>query len=292
MSEKKKISAYSFFNSRLTSIISIALLLFLLGVILLLGLIGDRLSTFVRENMSFSIVLKDNVSDVDISKIRHDLESEPFIKSLEYISKEQAAHELEQELGENPATFLGFNPLQASLEVKLHSAYANQDSLKLVEKKIRKYTSVQDLLYRKDMMNIVNSNMKRIGLVLLCLAAVLMIISFMLINNTIRLLIYSKRFLIHTMKLVGATSGFIRRPFVKYNLVSGFIAGLLAILLLAGSLYVLQGELNGFSELLDYQSLGIVFGAILVIGLLISAIATFFAVNKYLRMNDDKLYYI
>ena len=130
--------------------------------------------------MSFSIVLKDNVSDADISKIRHDLESEPFIKSLEYISKEQAAHELEQELGENPATFLGFNPLQASLEVKLHSDYANQDSLKLVEKKIRKYTSVQDLLYRKDMMNIVNSNMKRIGLVLFCLAIVLMIISFML----------------------------------------------------------------------------------------------------------------
>ena len=130
------------------------------------------------------------------------LDALPFIKSTEYISKEQAAKELEEELGENPETFLGFNPLQASIEVKLHSEYANPDSLQVIEK-IRNYTSVSELLYRKDMMEMVHNNMKRLGLILLTLAAVLMIISFVLISNTIRLLIYSKRFLIHTMKLVG-----------------------------------------------------------------------------------------
>ena len=152
------------------------------------------------------------------------LDALPYIKSTEYISKEQAVKELEEELGENPETFLGFNPLQASIEVKLHSEYANVDSLQLIEKKIKKYTSVSDLLYRKDMMQMVNDNVKRVSLILLTLAVMLMAISFVLISNTIRLLIYSKRFLIHTMKLVGATPGFIRRPFVRYNVVSGIFA--------------------------------------------------------------------
>jgi cell division transport system permease protein len=224
--------------------------------------------------------------------MQKNMEEQPFIKSAEYISKEQAAKELEEELGENPETFLGFNPLQASIEVKLHSKYANPDSLKLIEKKIKDYSSVSELLYRKDMMQMVNENMQRVGLILLSLAVVLMIISFVLISNTIRLLIYSKRFLIHTMKLVGATPGFIRRPFVGYNVVSGILASIVAILLLGGMLYYLQNELVGFINLLDIQTIVIVFGSVLVMGILLSVVATIFAVNKYLRMGVDKLYYI
>ena len=220
------------------------------------------------------------------------LKALPFIKSTEYISKEQAAKELEEELGENPETFLGFNPLQASIEVKLHSQYANPDSLKMIEKKIKNYTSVSDLLYRKDMMEMVNDNMKRVSLILLALAGVLMTISFVLIGNTIRLLIYSKRFLIHTMKLVGATAGFIRRPFVWYNVVSGFFASILAILMLTGALFYLQNELSGFIQLLDIKALIIAYVGILIIGISLSIVATVFAVNKYLRMDVDKLYYI
>jgi cell division transport system permease protein len=292
MAENKKISAVSFFNSRLISIISIALVLFLLGLILLMGLLGNRLSAYVKENISFSIVLKDNLSDSEIKQMQKNMEEQPFIKSAEYISKEQAAKELEEELGENPETFLGFNPLQASIEVKLHSKYANPDSLKLIEKKIKDYSSVSELLYRKDMMQMVNENMQRVGLILLSLAVVLMIISFVLISNTIRLLIYSKRFLIHTMKLVGATPGFIRRPFVGYNVVSGILASIVAILLLGGMLYYLQNELVGFINLLDIQTIVIVFGSVLVMGILLSVVATIFAVNKYLRMGVDKLYYI
>lgn len=292
MAEGKKVGAVSFFNSRLTSIISIALVLFLLGLILLMGLLGNKLSVYVKENISFSIVLKDNQKEADIKKMQKSLDALPFIKSTEYISKDQAAKELEEELGESPETFLGFNPLQASIEVKLYSDYANPDSLQVIEKKVKNYTSVSDLLYRKDMMQMVNDNMKRVSLILLTLAAMLMIISFVLISNTIRLLIYSKRFLIHTMKLVGATPGFIRRPFVKYNLVSGIFASILAILMLTGALYYLQNSLAGFIELLDVKSLILVYIGVLVMGILLSVIATVVAVNKYLRMSVDKLYYI
>jgi cell division transport system permease protein len=292
MAEGKKVGAVSFFNSRLTSIISIALVLFLLGLIFLMGLLGNKLSIYVKENISFSIMLKDNQKEGDIKKMQKSLDALPFIKSTEYISKEQAAKELEEELGESPETFLGFNPLQASIEVKLYSDYANPDSLQVIEKKIKNYTSVSDLLYRKDMMQMVNDNMKRVSLILLTLAAMLMIISFVLISNTIRLLIYSKRFLIHTMKLVGATPGFIRRPFVRYNVVSGIFASILAILMLTVALYYLQNELAGFIELLDVKSLIFVYLGVLVMGILLSVTATVFAVNKYLRMSVDKLYYI
>lgn len=292
MAENKKVSSISFFNSRLTSIISIALVLFLLGLIFLMGLLGKRLSVYVKENISFSIVLKDNQKEGEIKKMQKTLDALPYIKSTEYISKAQAARELEEELGENPETFLGFNPLQASIEVKLHSEYANPDSLRSIEKKIKNYTSVSDLLYRKDMMQMVNENVTRASIILLVLALVLMGISFVLISNTIRLLIYSKRFLIHTMKLVGATSGFIRRPFVRYNVISGLLAAVLAILLLTGALYYLQHELDGFIQLLDMQSVLIVYAAVLAMGILLSVVATVFAVNKYLRMGVDKLYYI
>ena len=279
-------------HSRLTSIMSIALVLFLLGLILLIGVLGKELSAYVKENISFSIVLKDALSTTEIKKMQKQLDALPYIKSTTYISKEQAAKELEEELGEHPETFLGFNPLQASIEVKLHSEYANPDSLQHIEKAIKNYTTVSDLLYRKDMMQMVNENVKQVSLILLTLAVILMAISFVLISNTIRLLIYSKRFLIHTMKLVGATAGFIRRPFIWYNLVSGFFASILAILMLTGALYYLQNELDGFIRLLDFQTLFFVFAGVLVMGILLSTVATVFAVNKYLRMNVDKLYNI
>ena len=286
MAENKNISSVSFFHSRFTSVMSIALVLFLMGLICLMGLLGNKLSIYVKENMSFSIVLKDNIKDMEVKRIQKSLDALPFIKSTEYISKEQAAKELEEELGEKPETFLGFNPLQASIEVKLRSQYANP------EHKIQSYTSVSEMLYRRDMMEMVQHNMKRIGLILLGLAIVLTIISFVLISNTIRLLIYSKRFLIHTMQLVGATPGFIRAPFIRYNVVSGIIAAILAICLLTGALYYLQSELTGFIQILDIPTLLMVYGAVLAMGIILSICATFVSVNKYLRMSFDKLYYV
>ncbi|MDR1357087.1 MAG: permease-like cell division protein FtsX [Tannerellaceae bacterium] len=292
MAKGKKISSVSFFNSRVTSIISIALVLFLLGLIFLIAALGSRLSDYVKENISFSVVLKDDARDDDIKRIQKNLDDLPFIKSTEYISKEQAAKELETELGENPEAFLGFNPLQASIEVRLNSEYANADSLQVIEKRIKAYASVSDLLYRKDMMQVVNDNMRRLGVVLLTLSLMLMAISFVLIGNTIRLLIYSKRFLIHTMQLVGATAGFIRRPFILYNVVSGVFASIMAILMLISALYYLQGELAGFVQMLDTGMLLLIFLSVFLLGILLSVGATVLAVNKYLRMEVNTLYYV
>jgi cell division transport system permease protein len=292
MAKNKKVNVMSFLNSRVTSIISIALVLFLLGLIFLMAVLGNRLSDYVKENISFSIVLKDDVRESDIKRIQKNLDGLPFIKSTEYISKDQAAKELEEELGENPEIFLGFNPLQASIEVRLHSEYANSDSLQVIEKKLKSYTSVSDLLYRKDMMQVVNDNMKRVGIVLLSLALMLMTISFVLISNTIRLLIYSQRFLIHTMQLVGATAGFIRRPFIQHNVISGIFASILAILMLISALYYMQHELTGFVQMLDTGLLMVVFISVFILGIALSVVATILSVNRYLRMEVDKLYYI
>ncbi len=292
MADNTRVRTVTFFHSRLTSIISISLVLFLLGLILLMGMLGNKLSVYVKENMTFSILLKDNQKEGEIERMQQKLVKLPYIKSAEYISKEQAAKELEEELGEDPETFLGFNPLQASIEVKLRSEYANPDSLQQIERQIKTYTSVSELLYRKDMMEMVHSNIARVGLILLALAAMLTIISFVLIGNTIRLLIYSKRFLIHTMKLVGATPGFIRAPFIRYNVASGMMAALLAIVLLMGALFYLQNELDGFIRLLDLQTLLVVCVSVVLMGLLLSVFATILAVNKYLRTEGDQLYYM
>ena len=292
MADNKKVSSVSFFHSRFTSIISIALVLFLMGLIILMGLLGNKLSVYVKENMSFSIVLKDNVGDLDVKRMQKNLESLPYIKSTEYISKEQAARELEDELGENPENFLGFNPLQASIEVKLHSEYANPDSLKLIENKIKNYTSVSELLYRKDMMELVQHNMKRVGLVLLGLAAMLMIISFVLISNTIRLLIYSKRFLIHTMKLVGASWGFIRRPFLVRNIWIGILAAAMADAALIGMAYALVRYEPELIEIITPMTMLMVMGSVFVFGVVITFMCAYISINKYLRMKASALYYI
>ena len=292
MNGNRKVKTFSFYHSRLTSIISISLVLFLLGLILLMGLLGNKLSAYVKENISFSVILEDNITEGEISRLQTSLKKLPFIKSTTYISKEMAARELEEALGESPEVFQGMNPLHASIEVKLNSEYANPDSLGVIEKQLESYTSVSDLFYRKDMMELVQDNMQKIGFVLLVLALALTAISFVLIGNTIRLLIYSKRFLIHTMKLVGATSGFIRAPFIRYNIVSGLLASLLSILMLCGTMYYLQQEFGGFLEFFDWKTLSMICGAEVLCGILLSLVATALAVNKYLRMDMSDLYYI
>jgi cell division transport system permease protein len=270
--------------------VSISLVLFLLGLILVFGFLGNELSQYVKENITMSVVLTDDLTDINIRKIRDGLEKQPYVKSTQYISKEQAAIEMERELGENPETFLGFNPFHASIEVKLNSEYTYPDSLPVIEKRISGIANVSDVLYRKDMMQMVNNNIRRISIILLILFAALVVISFVLINNTIRLLIYSKRFLIYTMRLVGATPGFIRRPFLKYNVFSGLIAGLIAIILLTGALYYVKNEFLGFEDVLNNKTMLFIYGIILVAGMLLSAVAAYFAVSRYLRINRGKLY--
>ncbi len=292
MKGKSIISKTTFINSKITSTISVSLVLFLLGIIVLLSLVAKNLSTYVKENLSFSIVLTDDMKDADVRKLQKGIESSAYAKSTEYRTKEKAAEEMVSELGENPETFLGFNPFQASIEVKLRSEYANNDSIAVIEKKLRKNTNIRDITYRKDLLDTVNKNIKKIGLGLIFLIGLLLIISFALINNTIRLMIYSKRFLIHTMKLVGASNSFIRKPFIYTNIITGILASIIAMgLVLCLVYYGMQG-LNNLSGLIDINSLLIVFSIVLIFGVLISIIATYFAVNRYLRIEGNDLYHI
>ena len=292
MTASKKKAPISFFNSRLISVISIALALYMMGLFFIFGLISKELSVYMKENIAFSILLKEDIKEADIRQMERQLNAQPFIKSAKYISKEEAAREMVAELGEDPQMFLGFNPFQASIEVKLKSACANPDSLLQIEKKLTSYTNVSELLYQKDIMQVVNNNIRRIGLVLFMLITILVLISFVLISNTIRLLIYSKRFLVYTMRLVGATPAFIRRPFIRYNIVSGLIAGVLAIMMLMGTLYYLEGELAGLEQILRGEGLIIVYGAVLVLGIVLAVLAAWFAVNRYMYMAVGKMYYI
>lgn len=293
MSESKSGRHITFFNARLTSTISISLVLFILGIIVLMGILATRLSMYVKENMGFSIVLKENVKESQVKKLQKKLDIAPYVRATQYISKEDALKELEVELGENPKDLLGFNPLQASIEVKLRSDYAHPDSLVWIEKGLRKGTvAIDDIVYQKDLIQLVNDNIRRISFMLLGLAVVLMLISFALISNTIRLGAYSKRFIIHTMKLVGATPAFIRKPFIISNIINGIIGAFIAMALLSGCVYYLLTEFDNLYTLIDISSLFWVFVIVLLLGVVLTAISAWFAVNRYIRMDRDNLYYV
>ena len=293
MAKKNKKNAISFFNSHLISVVSISLVLYLLGLIFIMGLIGNELSQYVKENMAVSVILTEELTDRDIRRMRDDFERMPYVKSTEYISKEQVLLEMQRELGENPEKFLGYNPFNASIEVKLKSDYAHPDSLVIIKKNLLMNRGISNIQYQQDMLQELNQNLRSIGIVLSLLFVVLLVISFVLINNTVRLLIYSKRFIIYTMRLVGATPGFILRPFLGHNFITGCIAGFLAIFMLSGSLYyVKQQGIPGFEDMLPLESLIFVYGIVFVAGILLSLVAAYFAVGKYLRMARGKLYYV
>jgi Cell division protein len=293
MKQKRGLFPVSFFNSRLTAAISISLVLFLLGLIILLSLFAKSLSGYVWENLSFDVVLSENMKVEQITQLRKRLETSDFAKSVEYISKEDAAKQLENELGKSPEEFLGFNPLPSLLVVHMNADYAHIDSISVIEKQIKGLSAdIKGIEYQEELISLINENLAKAGVILFSIALLLLFISFALINNTIRLMVYSKRFLIHTMKLVGATNGFIRTPFIKSNISLGIIAAFVASGLLIWLLFYFIKDISKISEIICWQSLIVVFGAVLVLGIIISWIATYFAVNKYLHMKGDDLYYL
>ncbi len=290
MASKNDISSFSFIGSRVTSIISSSLVLFLLGVLIILSLITKELSSYVKENIGFSIILTDKATDKELKSIENQLNSARYVKSSEVFTKERALKELAEELGENPRNFLGSVPLMASVDVKLKSQYANNDSIRVLENELKSNTSVREILYRKDLIQLVNDNMNRIGFVLLIVASMFMLISFVVLNNTIRLHIYSKRFILQTMKLVGASNGFIRKPFIISNVINGLIASVIAIGTLSGILYYLSNEIVGLSSLITPESLLVAFGSVLALGILLSVSFAYFSLNRFLKMKKHKLY--
>ncbi|NMB05827.1 MAG: cell division protein FtsX [Bacteroidales bacterium] len=292
MSNKKKVSVVRFLNAKITSTISITLVLVLLGVTLLILFTGNSLSKQVKENMSFNVMLSAGISEAQITNIRRSLDAQPFVRSSRFISKEEAKEQLVKELGDDPEELLGYNPALDCIEIFLHSEYANSDSIAVINKVIREESNVTDLLYQQEAIDLINNNLSKVMSVLLVLALVLLFISFTLIRNTIRLSVYSKRFIIHTMKLVGATGSFIRRPFVVNNIYTGIISGIIADGIIFGLISYFNREYATIQPIITNVDLGIIFTVVVLMGVLISTLATLFAVNRYLKMRTDQLYYV
>ncbi len=279
------------FKSYLTSTVSIAMVLFLIGLLGVVLLNAERLARYVRENIGVTLVLKDDVQENDIAELQKALKTTNFVKSVEYIDKETAAEKLKKELGEDFSGFLGYNPLLSSLDVKLFAEYTDPAKLNLLEKKFMEYPQVREVSFQRDMVSLINENVQKLGLILIFFSGLLLFIFSALINNTIRISIYSQRFIINTMLLVGATDSFIRAPFIKRSVKYGIIGALIANLLLFILMVSYASELTGIIDMDDFKIFGFVFLAVLLLGVLISWGSTYMAVNKFIRLKFDELFY-
>ena len=279
------------FKSWITSLISISLVLTMLGLLGIILVNGRQLSDYVREKIGFTLVLNDNVKPANIKKLQENLNKSSFVKSTRYIDKETASKELAEQLGEDFTGFLGYNPLFESIEVKLFANYTNADSLRFLEKKFLAYPQVKEVYYQKDLVQVINENIKKITLFVLIISVLLTIIFIALINNTIRISVYSQRFTINTMQMVGASNSFIRKPFLKQSLLMGFYGSIIASIIIFMGIYLYRNELQGLiSDEVIYPT-GIVFAGIFFLGLLFSYLSTYFAVNKFLGMKFDEMFY-
>lgn len=277
-------------TSYLSTVVSVTLVLYVLGLLGMIIMHTQKLSEHIKENIGVSIILMDNARTADINLLQKSLDAFESVKSTEYISQEIAAEELIAELGEDFVAFLGYNPLFPSIEVKLNAAWANPDSMEVFEQQVAKNRIVREVDYQKNLVHIVNDNLQKIAFALLLFGLLLLVISFTLINNTIRLSVFSKRFLIKSMQLIGATQSFIRRPFVIKGIIQGIIGSFIAIVLLLLSLY---GAQKSVPELIDFQDIEMllsIFVIVIILGVVISWISTALAVKKYLSIKTDNLY--
>ena len=275
-----------------TLCISTAMVLVLLGLVVFSVQTSRNLSQWVKENLTVTVMLSDDVSVNGAKMLCRDLYHRPYSRNIDYISKDQALKEQTEAMGSDPSEFLGVNPFPATLELQLKSDYANRDSLKWIAKELQKNPKITDVAYQVDLMDSVNRNLTKLNLLLLGLAVLLTFVSFSLINNTVRLSVYSRRFLIHTMKLVGASWGFIRRPFMNQALLIGIIAAILAIAVLGGLFYGLYYYEPNIVAVITWRELAITAGAVLLFGIIITAACSYISVNKFLRMSAGELYKI
>ena len=283
----------SIFNMQfITSSISTTLVLLLLGMVVFFVLSANNLSNYVRENISFTILISDDMKEAEALKLQSAMAEKNYVRKSIYISKEQALKEQTEAMGTDPAEFLGYNPFTASIEIKLKAAYAHTDSIAWIEKEILTNKKVMEISYPENLLDSVNRNIQRLSLFLIGLASLLTLISFALINNTIRLAVYSKRFLIHTMKLLGASWGFIRRPFRLRTLWIGMLAAAIADAILLASAYTLVNYEPQLIDIITPSTLLTVMMTVFVFGVTITSMCAYFSINKYLRMKASTLYYI
>ena len=273
-----------------STVISIALVLLMTGLLGLILVHAKNLSRYVKENIVLNVIVNDNVNEGDVLSLQKDLEKDPYVLRSEYVSKELAAKNLREDLGEDFVEYLGRNPLLPSIDVYMKEQYANSDSIQTFINKIGKNSRIKEVVYQESLIDMVNKNIRVISIVILAFTVILLIIAVALINNTIRLAIYSQRFLIKSMQLIGATKGFIRKPYILYGIAHWLIGALIAILLLILTLQFAQKQVPELVFLRDWFEFAMIFAIVLGLGILISGASTYFAVTKYLRAKSASLY--
>jgi len=276
-----------------TSLISITLVLFTLGFLGLLIVHAKILSNYIKENIGFEIIIKSGVKDAEVIRLQKHLDTRDYVKTTEYITKKEALNRLKKSLGNNFVDFFGKgdNPLLPSIDVRFNAAWANNDSISKIEKQMLAKPFVKEVYYQKSLVQEIDKNLSKITLVLLVLSAVLLMIAIALMNNTTRLTIYSKRFVINSMQLVGATRGFIRRPFVWNGMLQGVFSALIALALLTAGLAIARENLPELTVIESFRLIGVVYVFVILLGMAVTGFSTFFAVNRYLDMNKHKLYF-
>ena len=277
-------------SSSASVVISLSLVLFVIGLLGLVLINAQRLSNYVKENIGFTIMLKEGVNEIEIMNFQKILDAADFAKRSTFVSKEQATKDLQNDLGEDFVSFLGYSPLLSSVDVKLNASYANTDSLAVIKTELNDYPVVHTIFYQENLIDNLNSNVNRLSFFLLCFCLLLFVIAFALINNTIRLSVYSKRFLIRTMRLVGATNSFIQKPFLVKGIYQGIYSSIFAIFMLIGSIQLIQSETASMLNITDLKIIGFIFILIFIFGFFLSWISTFFAVRKFIKQNESELY--
>lgn len=278
-------------NAYLSSVISISLVLLLVGVASMLLVNAKGVSDYFKENMQISVLMKQDVSDADALAYRDDLEQERYIKNTTFISREQGQRELADQLGEDFLDVFETSPIPVSVDVTLKAEYVSADSLAMVSKEIAKSSLVDEVVYQQSLVDALNANLGRISVVIAVFIGLLLFISFVLINNTVRLNVFARRFTIHTMKLVGATKSFIRAPFLVQSAFQGVFSAMIANIVLVVMLFVMRNELEQLFRIFRMDLLLVVMGIVLVCGILICLVSTWFVVNKLVALKKDELYY-
>jgi cell division transport system permease protein len=274
----------------ISTVFGIALVLLMVGLLGLILVHANNLQRYVKENIVLNIYVDEAAHETDILQLQRDLEANPMVKQAVYVNKEIAARNLQKDLGEDFVKFLGYNPLSGSLDVYLKADYANNADIDKFKAQLTKNPIVKEVKYQQSLVDMMNQNLTSITLIILAFTAIFVVVSVALINNTIRLAIYSQRFLIKSMQLVGATKGFIRKPFILYGIWHGLLGGLIAIMILIATLYFAYQQVPDLIVLQNYYEFGIVFLVVIGMGLFISGFSTFLAVNKFLRLKIYELY--
>ena len=291
INQEDKITKRRLTTSVVTTIISISIVLYMLGILCFVIIGGNNLSNYFKENIGFSVYMQSDAPKSEILALKRTLDAAYYTKSTKYITKEQATIELKKELGEDFLDLSGYNPLPPTIEVSINAAFSNQNNLKIIETEILKNPYVREITYQRPLVDAVNNNIKKISYTLLIICGVLLLIAIILIHNTLRLNVYAKRFVIKSMLLVGANSRFIRRPFIYKGVIQGFLASLIAIILLVFTLWAGNYYFPDIINIREFELYLLVFGAVITIGFIISWISTFFAVRKFIKMKTDNLYY-